>query len=71
MFPPDNRVALADPRFEPRAVELDNAAACLMNQTCVLERSQGLGDTFAAHAQHMGDQFVRDRQLRRVQPVQA
>ena len=59
MFPPDKRVALACQRFESRAVEHDDAAAGVMNQTRVLKRSHGFGDALAAHAQHIGSQLEK------------
>jgi hypothetical protein len=55
----DDRIALAHLRFQPRAVEHDNAATALMNQSRFLQLSGSLRDAFAAHAQHIGNQTLR------------
>jgi hypothetical protein len=67
----DNRIALAYLCFQLEAIEYGNVAAAAMDQSRLLQLSSGLRDAFAAHAQHMSDQFLRHRQLIRGRPVQA
>ena len=67
----DDRIALACPRFQRRAVEHDHAAAAAKDQPGLLQPYGNLGDALAAHAQHVGDQVMRERQLVGGQPVQA
>jgi len=42
-----------------------------MDQSRFLQPSDNLGHAFAAHAQHVGDQFLRQRISLVAQPVQA
>ena len=56
-----DRVAFACPRFQAPAIDDGKAAATAMDQTRTLQVSGGLGDAFAAHAQHLGNDFMRHR----------
>ena len=71
ILPFDDRIALAYPCFQLTAIEYGNVAAAVMDQSRRLQPSSRLRDAFAAHAQHIGNQFLRHRQLVRGQPVQA
>ena len=57
--------------LQPRAVEHRDAAARIADQAQLLQLQRAFGDALAAHAQHVGDQFLRHHQLVAVQPVQA
>ena len=45
-------------------------AAAVSDQSRRLQLSGGFGDAFAAHAEHVGDQFLRHRKLVRLQAIQ-
>src|SRR4030095_10775453 len=59
----DYLIALTRPRLQPRAIYYGDLAPAIMNQPGVLQLPSGLGDTFAAHAQHVGDQLLRHGQF--------
>ena len=67
----DHLVALADPRFQSRPVQHRDVATAVINQSRLLQFPGGLRDAFAAHAQHIGDQFLGHDQLIRSEPVEA
>jgi hypothetical protein len=63
ILPFDNRIALAGLCFQSGSIEYDNVTAGVLNPPLALQLASGHGDTFASHAQHMGNQFLRHRQL--------
>jgi hypothetical protein len=67
----DHRVALADARFQARPVEHRDVAAVVSDQAGLLHVAGGLGDALAAHAEHVGDQFLGHDQFVGGQAVEA
>src|SRR4030095_9645912 len=59
----DDLIALTRPRLQPRAIDYGDLAPAVMNQPSVLQLPGSLGDTFAAHPQHVGDQLLRHGQF--------
>ena len=59
----DHLVALADPRFQSRSVQHRDVATAIINLSRFLQFACGLRDAFAAHAEHIGDQFLGHDQL--------
>src|SRR5438874_4437686 len=54
----DYLVTLTGPRLHTRAIEYGDPASPVTYQSGVLQLPGSLGDAFAAHAQHVGDQFL-------------
>jgi hypothetical protein len=64
-------VALAAARFEAAAIQHGDQAAAVAYEAGRLQLAGRLGDTFAADAEHVGDQLLRHPQLVGRQPVVA
>ena len=62
-FSYDNLVALADPRCQSRPVQNLDVATAVINKSLSLHFAGGLRDAFAAHARHIGDQFLSHDKL--------
>src|SRR5436190_24163394 len=56
-------VALAGARFEPCSLQYGEVTAATLDDAGLLQPAGGLGDAFAAHAQHAGDHFLRHDHL--------
>ena len=67
----DHPVALAGLLFEARTIQDPDAAPAVMDQAELLQFSGRLRDTLAAHAEHVGNEFLRHHQLVGGQPVEA
>ena len=59
----DHVVALANPRFQSRSIQHGDVTTVVINQSRSLQFPCRLRDAFAAHAQHIGDQFLGHVQL--------
>ena len=59
----DHRVALTRSGLQAGTIEHRDVAAIILNQTSLLQLAGGLGDTFATHTEHVGDQFLGHDQL--------
>jgi hypothetical protein len=55
----DFSVALAAGRLETHTINNRNQSPMILDQTLILQRSQNLGHTGPAHAQHDCQEFVR------------
>src|SRR5579885_3140925 len=62
-------VVLAGGGLQPGAVENRNLAALVMNKSLVAQRLGRAGDGGAAHAEHMAEQLLRERQGERLDAV--
>jgi hypothetical protein len=58
-------------RFQVRAVDNGDPAALVSNQPGVLQLPGSLGDVFAAHPEHVGDQFLGHGNFIRCRTIQA
>ena len=58
VFTFDDRITLADPRFQPRAIKHFDMAASIVDQACFLQISGGLRNPLPPYAEHVGDQFL-------------
>src|ERR1700676_4042779 len=63
-------VALTGPRLQTRAIEHADPASLVTDQPGVLQLPGGFGDAFAAHAQHVGDQFLGHGEFVRLQAIE-
>jgi hypothetical protein len=59
----DHLVALTTSRFEAGPIQYRDTPAAVSNQTSVLQLAGRFSDVFATNAQHVGDQFLRHREL--------
>src|SRR6202521_59477 len=67
----DHLVALTGPRLQARAIEHRDLASLVTDQPGVLQLAGGFGNAFAAHAQHVGDQFLGHGEFVRLQTIEA
>src|SRR3954465_9673494 len=56
-------VALADLRFQLRAIEHGDLAAAVLDDALLLQLARGLRHALPGHAEHVGDQLLRHLQL--------
>src|SRR4051812_15554006 len=68
-FLSDDVVALAGALLEAGPVEHRDASAAIIDQSAALQFSRRLGDTFAAHPEHVRDELLRHGQLVRRQAI--
>src|SRR6266508_1467616 len=68
VFTFDDRIALANPCFEPRAIEHFDVAASIVDQARFLQISGRLHNPLPPYAEHVGDQFLRHRQRSAIGP---
>ncbi len=59
----ENRETLTRSRFQSRLVEDLDDTAPIADETALLKLLSGLGDTSATHAQHIGDELLRQPKL--------
>src|ERR1700730_17766621 len=59
----DRRITLASSGFQAASVEDRERAAAVADQLAPAQSSGGLGNACTAHAQHVGEEFVRDLEL--------
>jgi len=67
----DHGVAFAGALLESGAINDRDVAALVADQSGLLQVAGGFSDALAAHAEHVGDQLLRHRQLIGIQPIQA
>lgn len=67
----DHRVALAGAPLEPLPVQHRDVTARDADQTGPLQLERAFGDAFAAHTEHVGNQFLRHHEFVALQPIQA
>jgi hypothetical protein len=59
----DHRIALATHLLEPRPVEHPDTSTAVFDYAQPMQLASRLGDSLAAHAQHIGDQFLGHDQI--------
>src|SRR5205085_7728472 len=67
----DDLVALAGARLETAAIEHADPSPAVADQPKLLQLPRSLGNAFAAHAEHVGDQFLGHGQLVGLQTIEA
>ena len=64
-------IALADTFFEARTVEDGDESSAIFDHSGLRQFTGRFRDAFAAHTQHIGDQFLGHLQVYSTVPVQA
>ena len=59
----DYGIALTGARFEPFSVQHGEMSTPVSDEACGLQPPRRLGDAFAPHSQHVGDEFLGDYHL--------
>ena len=68
-FIPDHRIAFARMGLQSGSINYRDVAAAIADESGVLQFSGGLRNSFPAHTEHAGDQFLRDDQIMRWEAV--
>ena len=66
----DYQVALAAEPFQAGPVQYRDLPSAVLDDALALQFSGRFGDAFAAHAEHVGDQFLGHGQVIAVQAIQ-
>ena len=67
----DNCIALAGACFQQGAIEHGNMTTAVVDHSRLVKLANDLCNAYPAHTQHLGNHFLRNRQLVRGQSVQA
>ena len=70
-FSLDNLVALTCSCFDAGTVKDGDRASAIPNQARVLQLASSISDALAAYAEHVGNQFLRHREIIGMKAIQA